>query len=193
MGFIKIKANEEGRNMWTKTRSELENRLAPCLSGRVRYQFEVFTSIKSLHWEEMPVFSIFVDGEYWFASDPRGHAEKMIILSEMIEQQQKKQPDKAYWELATRELDKVALEKAMKGSGHMYVDDVMRRVHIYLNEANIDDCLSGKDYFLYMLAIMDRRTGKRRIKKIVDNIEQEPLWIRKFIYLRAKEEKMIST
>lgn len=44
-----------------------------------------------------------------------------------------------------------------------------------------------------MLAIMDRRIGKRSIKKLLDNIENEPLWIKKYIYLRAGAEGLIPT
>ena len=39
-----------------------------------------------------------------------------------------------------------------------------------------------------MLAVLDRRIGKRTIKQLVDDITDEPEWIRKFIVLRAESE-----
>lgn len=62
-----------------------------------------------------------------------------------------------------------------------------------MNICSIDDCMSGKNYFLYMLGILDRRLGKRRIEKLLQDIYNEPEWIRKFILLRAETEGLIST
>lgn len=76
-------------------------------------------------------------------------------------------------------------------TGLMLFYDAIKRVHEYLNCVSIEECLSGEDYFLYLLAILDRRVGKRRIRRIYENIDKEPEWIQKFIILRAEAEKMI--
>ena len=39
------------------------------------------------------------------------------------------------------------------------------------------------------LAVLDARLGKRRIKALADNIENEPEWLRKWIQLRVGTQK----
>ena len=39
------------------------------------------------------------------------------------------------------------------------------------------------------LAVIDARLGKRRIKALADNVENEPEWLRKWIQLRAGTQK----
>ena len=39
------------------------------------------------------------------------------------------------------------------------------------------------------LAVIDARLGKRRIKALADNIENEPEWLRKWIQLRVGTQK----
>ena len=43
---------------------------------------------------------------------------------------------------------------------------MIEKIHIYLNFASIDACLSKEDYFLRLLVIFERRVGKRQIKEI---------------------------
>lgn len=54
-------------------------------------------------------------------------------------------------------------------TGLLFFYDAIEKVHEYLNCVSIGECLSGEDYFLYLLAILDRRLGKRRIHRIYEN------------------------
>lgn len=63
-------------------------------------------------------------------------------------------------------------------------------IHEYLNVYNAKECLDSGNYILKMLAVLDRRVGKRTIRRLADGIADEPGWLRKFIILRAEGERM---
>ena len=42
------------------------------------------------------------------------------------------------------------------------------------------------NYFIRLLAVLDARLGKRRVKALADNIDNEPEWFRKWIMLRTQ-------
>ena len=44
---------------------------------------------------------------------------------------------------------------------------------------------SNPKYFIRLLAVLDARLGKRKVKALVDNINNEPEWIKRWILLRA--------
>jgi len=66
----------------------------------------------------------------------------------------------------------------------------MEMIHNYLNVYTIDKCLNHENYFYRILSVLDRRTGKRKIKSLLENIDSEPEWFRKYINLRADAENI---
>ncbi len=64
-------------------------------------------------------------------------------------------------------------------------NDALKYIHDYLNVLPYEDCLQSDNYFICLLALLDQRLGKRRLKKMVENIEQEPEWFRKWVRLRV--------
>ena len=50
---------------------------------------------------------------------------------------------------------------------------------------SIDEAIAHDNYFIRLLAVLDARLGKRRIKALADSIANEPEWFRKWILLRA--------
>ncbi len=158
---------------WTKTRQALESRLADCLKKRVSYAFAVHHSKRYIRSIDMPVFYLRVDKQTWFASNQ----EFYTVLAQLS---------------LNHNSNENADFSAVCQSGYVDVDRVMKYVHQYLNVYSVSDCLESGNYFLYMLAILDRRLGKRRLRKIMENIEHEPVWIRKYIQLRAEAEGMVN-
>lgn len=167
--------------MWSKTRKALMNRLADSLHGRVDFYMAGYEPYR--RYEN--VFYISVDKETWFASNDMSVAEVSVRRSR-LESEIKEEDD--YWEEYRRIYNK-AEQQAIRETGFLDADQIMKRIHLYLNCVSIEECLSGEDYFLYLLAILDRRLGKRRLQKIYENVENEPEWIQKFIRLRAMAEK----
>ncbi len=76
----------------------------------------------------------------------------------------------------------------LKDMGEIPMNYAMEGIHHYLNEADIEECLSGENVFLFMLAILDRRVGKRKIKEIVGHMDDGPGWMKPFIRFRAEAE-----
>ena len=152
--------------MWSKTRQVLESRLAENLKGRVNYHYDVYHTnkdkVKKWWWTEMHVFSIIVDGTPWFCSNPE-------YFSLMYEQGKTN-------------------DEIIRDSGFVptnYSGGFLNTyVHQFLNELSIEDAINNDNYFIRLLAVLDSRLGKRRVKALVDNIENEPEWFRKWILLR---------
>ena len=61
-------------------------------------------------------------------------------------------------------------------------------IHEYLNELSIGQAITHDNYFIRLLAVLDVRLGKRKIKALVDNVENEPEWFRKWILLRGVQK-----
>ena len=60
-------------------------------------------------------------------------------------------------------------------------DIVSEYIHQFLNKLSIDEAIAHGNYFIRLLAVLDVRLGKRRIKALADNIDTEPEWFRKWI------------
>jgi hypothetical protein len=65
--------------------------------------------------------------------------------------------------------------------------EAMKYVHDFLNVLSIEESIESDNYFIRMLALLDSRLGKRRIRKMAQYIDQEPEWFRKWIRLRLGE------
>lgn len=61
--------------------------------------------------------------------------------------------------------------------------------YIYDNQ-NISESLFHENYIVRLLAILDRRVGKRTLIKIADLVEEQPEWLQIFYLLRLKTENI---
>lgn len=149
--------------MWSKTKQTLESRLPEDLKGRVKYQYDVYRDGSS----EIQSMSIRVDGEVWFCTDPR-------FWTELYKMDYK---------------GRNGLE-VIKNTGYVgnSCGQAMKYVHQFLNVLSIDESIANDNYFIRMLALLDSRLGKRRIRKLAEHIEEEPEWFRKWIMLRLRKQ-----
>ena len=152
--------------MWSKTKQTLESRLPEDLKGRVEYGYAVYRNGGS----ECQVMSIIVDGETWFSTDSR-------FWSEL---------GKRGW--TSNKVDEVIRDTGYVGNSW---GEAMKYVHQFLNVLSIDEAIASENYFIRMLALLDSRLGKRRIRKLAEHIKEEPEWFRKWIMLRLK--KIVNT
>lgn len=156
--------------MWSKTRQVLEDRLAENLKGRVSYHHDVYRTKgceEKPDWKtEYHVLSILVDGEPWFCTNPNF----FVKLG--------RRPNEKSKEEVIRETGFVACDW---GSSDELAPAF---IHQFLNELSIVQAITHENYFIRLLAVLDARLGKRKIKELVDNIENEPEWFRKWILLR---------
>lgn len=171
--------------MWSKTRKALMDRMADSLKKRVRYNFEVYTTKKCRWWSETPVFYIHVDDELWFATNPQYYCKLTEYLNRNVDRGLLYHE---YWE--TRARTWLDADDYTSEHGLMDAYNMMLYIHEYLNVYNAKECLDSGNYILKMLAVLDRRVGKRTIRRLADGIADEPEWLRKFIILRAEGEGM---
>ncbi|WP_298771772.1 hypothetical protein [uncultured Fibrobacter sp.] len=54
-----------------------------------------------------------------------------------------------------------------------------------MNELSFEESFTNENYFIRLLALLDKRLGKRRLKVLADGVDSEPEWFRKWIKLRT--------
>jgi len=59
--------------------------------------------------------------------------------------------------------------------------------HSYSN-SSIEDSLAAPDPVIRLFAILDKRVGKRRLKKIVSEVGNQPEWLQFFYRLRLEAD-----
>lgn len=165
---------------WGKAQKELENRLADCLKERVCYNFDGLESGKYI-----TAFRITVDGEMWSETNDELWKNKVLKYGS----QHTKPKYNFYWGL-TSEARSYGTVMATKETGTVSVYCVADIVQKYLNIYKIDKCLNHDNYFFRVLAVLDHRTGRRKIKQLLKNIDSEPEWFRKYITLRAEAQNI---
>ena len=149
--------------MWSKTKQALESRLVEGLKGRVAYNYAVHRMDGKCP-TECQVLSILVDGESWFHTNQRFWIEKY-----------KTRPE-------PEDIDIIRETGLVENSW----GGAMKYVHQYLNVLSIEEAIAHENYFIRLLAVLDARLGKRKIRELAENVANEPEWFRKWILLRAR-------
>lgn len=180
--------------MWSKTKWLLEQRLADCLKGRVSYNYAVYSTKNKRYrncYTYMHVMCIHVDGQVWFATNPNYYYEKCIRVNQIMKNRPKEANYNEWQEKADyEEMISVIRDTGyvMTGNGGILCDeDAVKFVHDYLNVLSFEECINSENYFIRLLALLDKRLGKRRLKRIIDNIDNEPELFKKWIKLRDAE------
>lgn len=147
--------------MWSRTKQALESRLPEDLKGRVEYGYAVYRNGGT----ECQAMFIIVDGETWFSTNPWFWREVHYLDDYEVE-----------------------TNRVIYNTGHVGNSwgEAMKYVHQFLNVLSIEEAISSDNYFIRMLALLDSRLGKRRIRKLAERIDEEPEWFRKWIMLRLK-------
>lgn len=156
---------------WTKTRQILLSRIAPSLQGRINFIREEFTTNKVKYWSADPVFRVTVDGKTWFADCRYGYTHPRFLEKELLSKSSfaHKNPDWRWQKFGSIE----------------------NSIHEYLNVLPLEKCLVYDNGFYNILAVLDYRLGKRRLRKMLDEIDDCPDFLYKWILLRAEAEGLL--
>ena len=166
---------------WSGMRKYLEqDMLADSLQGRIRYGcttyvgmdgcriFEVCIDgeqVKRFSWETVNTY--FINSGYTKNANPSGISE--------------------YWAEFWSLLEKYPLDKRTE-----YTDEEFcKALEAYRNK-DIQDSINSANPLVRMLAVLDRRIGKRTLVKICDTLNEQPEWLRQFYLLRIEAEKISS-
>jgi len=110
-----------------------------------------------------------------FSVEDKGYAE--------VSKRKNSGSDKSYAELHKE------VEKEYGAQGLYSPDDFGFALDEFLSN-NISESLESEDWIVRMLAIMDRRVGKRTLKKIKPSVVDLPEWLQYFYHLRMQSERI---
>lgn len=79
------------------------------------------------------------------------------------------------------------LEIDLVNGGSFLIRHLYKAAHDYLNQP-IEPSLTDENAIVRMFAVLDRRVGKRRLKRLIGEIDEQPEWLRRLIRIRAEAE-----
>lgn len=163
--------------MWSKIRYKLEKEyLAESLRGHIRY----FATSYSKCPDHEGRASILLDGKQIIEGSYYGQWKKDYLLPRdenfIIR-------TSAWWEFPI--MDDVALQFGQFDQRCFY-----KAFHEFDNQS-IEKSLSSENAIVRVFALLDRRTGKRRLRSIKDTIHNEGEVFRTFFNIRATAEGLL--
>ena len=79
-------------------------------------------------------------------------------------------------------------DEEMTQKGRFCYCEMLAAIDMYVDELTIDEALAATDPIVRLLAVLDRRIGKRRLPALAAAMENEPEWLRFFYQLRLEAE-----
>lgn len=160
---------------WSKMRQKLEQEyLAESLKGRLTY---FVTAYHAMHDGDEGRVAVRLDGQEILKSN------FFERFGEMWQQYEKLKHDP---EIADpwRQSAVIAIQ-----NGTFYQRDFYRAFYAF-DSQSIAESLSSENALVRMLALLDRRTGKRTLEKLRDRMASEPQWLQMIYIIRLEAEGM---
>ncbi|MBU5427656.1 hypothetical protein KQI41_14800 [Tissierella pigra] len=178
-------------NSWSGLRRELENDyLCESLQGRVQY----FVT----HYHKAPDnygrIAVRVDGKEVLMGNPydyyvKGYVYKQHILKkEMGVQPRKWVGNETLNDKENKQVEDMVNEMAVN-DGVFDIDDITSSIREYKN-LDIKESINSANPLVRMLAVMDRRIGKRTLTKLKSEVDKQPEWLQFFYNLRLESENL---
>ena len=162
------KGSAEGS--WKGMKKYLEKEmLCPSLQGRVQYDLTWYPRFGSMS----AVYTIVLDG---IAQKKFGTAYAYGMLTQQGYQ--------------IGYIDDI--EKIPFTNRNEYTDYEFSEALIAYRKQSIDESITSDNPMIRMLAIVDRRIGKRRLAKLKDDVGKQPEWLHPFYLARMRSEGIIS-
>ncbi|MBD5111867.1 MAG: hypothetical protein HDT42_04945 [Ruminococcaceae bacterium] len=156
---------------WSGVRKRLEeDLLAECLRGRIQY----FCTSYSKYFDHNGRVAVRFDGREIFKSD----YSDFYAGYDMHDIKLRKFKGNKRWKMAYN---------AALHDGH-FDQKCFYSAYREFNIHSISESLNSENAIVRMLAILDRRVGKRQLLKLVDKVDKEPEWLRQFYIIRLEGE-----
>lgn len=188
--------------VWSKVKQQLESFLAPSLAGRLEYRA---TSYRYAHdkagrcyitVDKKEVFSM-CDLKYgirWYqtVNDVKKDPDISVSVSEeeicaLREETKGMIPEeRLYGIVRNRKLSETA-DKIMKAQGILAKTDFFHAVSEFLS-TSIEESLASDDILRNILAIVDRRVGKSRLRKMKEQMNGKHPIVQYFYELRCEAD-----
>lgn len=165
---------------WSGMRKYLEQEmLADSMKGRVRYNCTTYVGM-----DDCKIFELFLDGKLYkqFSWET---VQSYFHRTGLVERDTKLNSTAEYWSGFWNMLAEIPVSRRDE-----YTDkEFCTALEAYRN-SDIADSLTAGDPIQRMFAVLDRRTGKRSLKKLTDTLDAQPAWLWEIILLRADAEGM---
>ena len=160
---------------WSGMRKYLEqDMLAESLRGRVRYGCTAYPGMDGCH-----LFDVFIDGR------PFKHFSLETAISWFKSRGMEPEREGEFSLGYVGLLDDCPVNKRTE-----YTDDEFcNALKIYRNQ-DISDSIKSEDPIVCMLALLDRRTGKRTLSALKEVMTSKPEWLQQLYSVRLSAEKM---
>lgn len=172
---------------WSKTRKILEEEmLCESLKGRVQYFLTQYHGAHDHHGR----FCIRVDGKEYVHANPFNERysfeeEKRIKAEQHVPRREWTSSRFLYDEENRIIEDQVYAQ--MVHDNKMEIYHVTSAIEEYL-QSDIQTALASSNEMIRLLAVLDRRVGKRTLEKLKDEVDKQPEWLKKFYLLRLEAE-----
>ena len=173
---------------WSSIRKKLEqDLLCESLKNRVQY----FRTNYHGAPDDYGRFAVRIDGKEVFQANPYN---EMAIFRYGAEVKREQNIPGREWtddgEIINQEVNLAAEEEGrIRAAEDGIVDSCLVPYSIkkYLNQ-DIKDSIADEDPVIRMLAIFDRRVGKRTLRDISKTVQEQPEWLQEFYRLRLDAE-----
>jgi len=178
-------------NSWSGLRRELEEDfICDSLKGRVQYFLTHYHSAPDRYGR----VCIRVDGVEVLHGNPYDYYVKGYPHKEWTLKQELEIPYREYtMKECLYDKENSMVENKIRDIAHddgvFEIYDFTDAIFEYKN-SNIKESLNSNNGLIRMLAIIDRRIGKRTLVKLVDEIKKQPDWLKFFYKLRLDAEKI---
>lgn len=173
-------------------RRELEkDYLCESLKGRVQYFLT--------HYHKAPDnfgrIAVRIDGKEVLMGNPydyyvKGYADEEDKLKEEMGIPAREWTGKeTLYHEENKKVEEMVYEMAIN-DGVFYIYDVISAIHEYKNLA-IKESIKSSNPLVRMLAVMDRRVGKRTLTKLKTEVHNQPEWLQFFYNLRFESENLL--
>lgn len=175
---------------WSGTRKILEQEMiCESLKGRIQYFLTHYHGAPDNYGR----FCVRVDGEEMVFANPYNEDRLFAYANKM--QNERGIPNREWdgkdflYDKENREIEDDAA-KIIMTEGNMDIWQVVDAIETYLN-SNIKDAIHSENEVVRMFAVLDRRIGRRTLKKIESQVDKQPEWLQFFYKLRLEAERII--
>lgn len=166
--------------MWSKTKKQLENLISDSLKNRVRF---FVTQYRKSHDHHGRACIIVDDKEVFDLCDLKHNVAVWNKEIELKENSNVRRYDKecsTFWEA----------DEIIKEQGNFNEDHFFDAINQYLN-SSIEDSLKSENMIVLILALIDRRVGKRTLKTLNNEVKNKHSLVQYFYKLRCEAEGII--
>jgi hypothetical protein len=174
---------------WSRIRKRLEQEfLCDSLKGRIQYFITHYHGAPDNYGR----IALRVDGKEVLQGNPytyyRDYNRLESDLKKVLEVPSREWNGKDWDNRVDNEAVENVVKRIANNRGDFEIYDITDAIAKYL-ESPIEKSLISENPIIRMLAVMDRRIGKRTVNKLKSELDKQPEWLKLFYRLRIEAEE----